>query len=78
MKDKAICYSMVLLALVNDYTVNLDELCKELKLKINKLQSIAKLLAFVPRQPKDKTIFVLKLPLPAPVQYLARTPKRKR
>lgn len=78
MKDKAICHCIVLLALVNNFVVNLEEVCVALKLKINKLQSIAKLLAFVPAQPKDKTKFVLKLPLPPPVQNLGRTPRKKR
>lgn len=72
------CYCIVLLAFVNKFQVNLDELCKTLKLKINKLQSIAKLLAFVPGSAKDKGSVVLKLPLPAPVKNLAHTPKRKR
>lgn len=78
MKDKAICHCMVLLALINNFVVNLDELCKALKLKINKLQSIAKLLAFVPSHAKDRSTVVLKLPLPPPVQNLGRTPKKKR
>lgn len=78
MKDKAMCYCVVLTALVNNFEVNLEELCKALKVKITKLQNIAKLLAFVPVNAKDKTNVVLKLPLPPPVKNLAHTPKRKR
>lgn len=78
MKDKAMCYCIVLLALVNNYKVNLDELSKALKLKVNKLQNIAKLLAFVPANAKDKTNVILKLPLPPPVKNLIHTPQRKR
>lgn len=78
MKDKAICYCIVLMALANDYIVNLDDLCKELKGQLKKLQNISRTLAFVPLNQKEKNIVTLKLPLPAPVLSFGRGTKRKR
>lgn len=78
MRDKTICYIMVLTALVTEYMVNLEDLCKEIKGKVKKLQDIARVLAFTPLSAKEKHIVVLKLPLPAQVSSSFQQRKKKK
>lgn len=66
MRDKALCYIMVLSLLADDnYIINLEDIAKEVKGRIKKLQDIGKVLALSPLNPKDKNVLTLKLPLPS-------------
>ncbi|CAH0550636.1 unnamed protein product [Brassicogethes aeneus] len=73
MKTKAVCYALVLTLFAMDYEVNIEELSKDIKMGIKKIQEIGRVLAL--SQGKDKNYLTLKLPLPAVVQMSA---KRKR
>lgn len=74
MRDKAICYILVLAMLASPKNqIDLEALSKEMKIGIKKLQEISRLLAFSSGGPKT---VVLKMPLPAAVT--ASKGKRKK
>nr|CAI5864447.1 unnamed protein product [Callosobruchus analis] len=73
MKDKCLCYIIVLAAIAKEYEVNVALLSKDLKIGLKKAVEVSRILAFNTSS-KDKTIVTLNLPLPAPVTF---TPKRK-
>ncbi|CAG9813628.1 unnamed protein product [Phaedon cochleariae] len=73
MKDKAVCYTLVLAAIAMEYEVNVEQLSKDLKIGVKKTLEVSRILAF--NASKDKHIVQLKLPLPAPVTFSS---KRKR
>lgn len=75
MRDKTICYIMVLSLFVGNFVVNLEDLARETKLKPKKLQEVAKVLALTSDK-KDKNLFSLQLPLPA-VRLGRAAPKKK-
>lgn len=77
MRDKALCYILVLSLLANDYRVNLEDIAREVKGKVKKLQDIGRVLALSPINSKDKNVLVLKLPLP-PLPTAGGPPKRIR
>lgn len=64
MRDKAICYILILLMFAMDYVVPFEKLAVELKLSGKRITEIGRTLAF---SVKNKTNLELKLPLPAPV-----------
>lgn len=74
MKDKALCFILVLAALAGDYKVNIETLSKDFKTGIKKIVEISRVLAFS-ASGKNKTVVTLKLPLPEPVSLSL---KRKR
>lgn len=63
MRDKTICYILVLSLLMCDYKLNLEDLSKDMKIGIKKLIEIARFLSLTVKYNK---IVELKLPLPAP------------
>ncbi|VEN42819.1 unnamed protein product [Callosobruchus maculatus] len=73
MKDKCLCYIIVLAAIAKEYEVNVALLSKDLKIGLKKAVEVSRILAFNTSS-KDKTIVTLNLPLPAPVTF---TSKRK-
>ncbi|CAH1960983.1 unnamed protein product [Acanthoscelides obtectus] len=68
MKDKCLCYIIVLAAIAKEYEVNVALLSKDLKIGLKKAVEISKILAFNTSS-KDKSIVTLNLPLPAPVTF---------
>lgn len=74
MKDKALCYTMILAAIAMDFEVDVELLSKDLKVGVKKAVEVARILAFNAKV-NNKNVVQLKLPLPAPITY---TPKRKR
>lgn len=74
MRDKTICYILVLTAIACDYKLNLEILGKELKISAKKLLEIARALSFTAlRNNKD---IELKLPLPSPfVNFVSKRRK---
>ncbi|XP_022913799.2 uncharacterized protein [Onthophagus taurus] len=77
MRDKCLCYILVLGIIGCDYTMSIELLSKDLKQGIKKLQELCKILSFTPLI-KDKTVVTLKLPLPTPPSHQAMNKKRKR
>ncbi|CAH1181034.1 unnamed protein product [Phyllotreta striolata] len=75
MKDKALCYTMILAAIAMDFEVDIELLSKDLKVGIKKAIEVARILAFNSAKANNKHIVQLKVPLPAPVTY---TPKRRK
>ncbi|KAJ3665716.1 hypothetical protein Zmor_001198 [Zophobas morio] len=75
MRDKTICYMVVLLMIALDYQVNMEALSKNIKLGVKKLQEMGRILAFSAHS-KDKNVMILKIPLPPAVSLSPR--KRKR
>lgn len=73
MRDKCMCYILVLSMLACGYTLTLEVLAKELKIGVKKLQEVSRILAFH----VSKEVAILKLPLPAPVSNIQKG-KRKR
>lgn len=65
MRDKVLCYIMVLSLLTDNYVLNLEDVAKEVKGRTKKLQDIGRVLALSPQNYKDKNVLTLKLPLPA-------------
>lgn len=74
MKDKCLCYILILSMIACGYKIRLDILAKELKMGLKKLQDVARVLAFS----VSKEIATLKLPLPAPVSVGKRKGGKKR
>lgn len=74
MKDKSLCFIVVLAALAMDYEVDLANLSKDCKIGVKKALEISRILAFNASS-KNKNVVTLNLPLPAPVTF---NPKRKR
>ncbi|KAF2903016.1 hypothetical protein ILUMI_03185 [Ignelater luminosus] len=74
MKDKCLCYILVLTMIACGYKISLDILAKELKMSLKKLQDVARILAFS----VSKEIATLKLPLPAPVVSVGRGRRGKK
>ncbi|XP_072390267.1 DNA-directed RNA polymerase I subunit RPA49 isoform X2 [Diabrotica undecimpunctata] len=74
MKDKALCYTMVLAAIAMDFEVDVELLSKDMKIGIKKAIEVARILAFNAKA-NNKNVVQLKLPLPAPVNF---TPKKGR
>lgn len=69
MKDKLICYILVLAALASGtYTVDLEVLSQDMKMGMKKLMEISRLVGFASSGTKK---IIIKLPLPA-------APSRKR
>lgn len=66
MKDKCICYILVLSMLAFNNVINLEIFTKDLKLGLKKLQDISKVLAFTFRSSNKSNAFLC-LPLPPPV-----------
>ncbi|KAL1513982.1 hypothetical protein ABEB36_003313 [Hypothenemus hampei] len=66
MKDKCLCYILVLLMLVMNYNVDLEPLSKDMKIGIKKLQEFARNLGFS-QSATRKTNIVLKIPVPPPI-----------
>ena len=62
MKDKCICYILVLSLIFNDYKLSLDELTKDLKITIQKLAGMSRVIFLTVG--KDKKTVTLELPLP--------------
>ncbi|GJQ66593.1 hypothetical protein Trydic_g4569 [Trypoxylus dichotomus] len=75
MRDKCVCYILVLSMLAFNNAINLEIFTKDLKLGIKKLQDISKVLGFSFKG-GDKKIATLSLPLPQPV--VASTGKKRR
>lgn len=75
MRDKCICYILVVSMIAFNYSVNLDIFTKDLKLGLKKLQDISRVLAFSFKG-SNKNTAILSLPLPPPV--VASSGKRKR
>lgn len=74
MKDKSLCFILILTAKAMDYEVDLTNLTKDCKIGVKKALEISRILAFNTSS-KNKNVVTLKLPLPAPV---AITPKRRK
>lgn len=74
MKDKSLCYILILTAKAMDYEVDLTNLAKDCKIGVKKALEISRILAFNTSS-KNKNVVTLKLPLPAPVTF---TSKRKK
>ncbi|XP_056639494.1 DNA-directed RNA polymerase I subunit RPA49-like isoform X1 [Diorhabda carinulata] len=74
MKDKALCYTMILAAIAMEFEVDVELLSKDLKIGMKKVVEVARILAFNMKA-NNKNIVQLKLPLPAPVAY---SPKKGR
>lgn len=66
MKDKGLCYTIVLLMLALDYEIDLDPIAKDLKIGLKKMQEMARNLGFS-QSSKVKTGIVLKIPVPPPI-----------
>jgi len=66
MKDKGLCYTIVLLMLALDYEIDLDPIAKDLKIGLKKMQEMARNLGFS-QSSKLKTGIVLKIPVPPPI-----------
>nr|XP_023014845.1 DNA-directed RNA polymerase I subunit RPA49-like isoform X2 [Leptinotarsa decemlineata] len=73
-KDKALCFILVLAAIALNYEVDVQSLSKDLKIGVKKTLEVSRILAFNASS-KDKNVVQLKLPLPEPVSF---NPKRKR
>ncbi|KAG5882580.1 hypothetical protein JTB14_030129 [Gonioctena quinquepunctata] len=73
-KDKALCFILVLAAIALDYEVDVQILSKDLKIGLKKTLEVSRILAFN-ASGKDKHVVQLKLPLPDPIMFNA---KRKR
>lgn len=65
MKDKCLCYIIVLLMIAVDYEMDLDALSKDLNIGLKKLKQLARLLGFSPSS-KLKNGITLKIPVPPP------------
>lgn len=74
MKDKSLCFILILTAKAMDYEVDLTNLAKDCKIGVKKALEISRILAFNTSS-KNKNVVTLKLPLPAPVTVTPR--KRK-
>ncbi|KAL3275820.1 hypothetical protein HHI36_020564 [Cryptolaemus montrouzieri] len=72
MRDKSICYILVLAMLALNYNLDLELLSKDIKMGIKKLQEISRILGFTTNGPKSVT---LKLPLPPPIVTNVRRKK---
>ncbi|XP_050300899.1 uncharacterized protein LOC126739314 isoform X2 [Anthonomus grandis grandis] len=66
MRDKGLCYALVLLMLALDYELDLEPISKELKSGLKKVQEFARNLGFS-QSNKNKNVFILKIPVPPPV-----------
>lgn len=77
MRDKTMCYILVLLMLASDYQIDLDEISKDVKYGVKKLQDFSRVLAFTPTG-SDKFSMILKMPLPAAFTVLHSPKKRGR
>lgn len=66
MKDKGLCYTIVLLMLAMDYEIDLDIISKDLKTGFKKMQEFARNLGFS-QSSKNKTNISLKIPVPPPI-----------
>lgn len=65
MKDKGLCYTLVLLMIAMDYELNLESVGKDIKIGLKKVQEFSRNLGF--SSGKQKTSIVLKIPVPPPV-----------
>lgn len=66
MKDKGLCYTIVLLMLATDYETDLEVVSKDLKTGLKKMQEFARNLGFSPST-KNKNSIMLKIPVPPPI-----------
>ncbi|CAG9762127.1 unnamed protein product [Ceutorhynchus assimilis] len=66
MKDKGLCYTIVLLMLAMDHELDLEMISKDIKTGIKKMQEFARNLGFSGSS-KNKNSISLKLPVPPPV-----------
>lgn len=64
LRDKAICFIIVLGLLANNYTLSVDPISQTIKIGLSKLQQLCRVVGTVPLD-RNKNIQVLKLPLPA-------------
>lgn len=76
MKDKTICYVIVLALLINDYSINLNELSEAFGIAKRRLQDFCKILSLTMN--KNKVDADLILPLPQNVMKVMLPKKRKR
>ncbi|XP_008196560.2 DNA-directed RNA polymerase I subunit RPA49 [Tribolium castaneum] len=76
MRDKTVCYILVIAMIAFDYEVDLEQLAKVIKIGVKKLQEMGRILAFSPHL-KNKNAMTLKIPLPAAVTSSSSN-KRKR
>ncbi|KAF7281520.1 hypothetical protein GWI33_004556 [Rhynchophorus ferrugineus] len=65
MRDKCVCYIIVLIMIAVNYEMDLDILAKDLKIGLNKAKELARHLGFS-QSTKSKTGIVLKIPVPPP------------
>lgn len=74
LKDKCVCYLLVLCITMNGYKLDLGMLSKDIKIGLKKLQEMSRVLSFS----VDKNVAVLKLPLPAPLSVVKKDKAKKR
>jgi hypothetical protein len=75
LRDKTICYILVLAMIAMDFQINVEALSKSVKVGVKKLHEITRVLAFSSHR-KNKDLVILKLPLPPAVSTSPK--KRKR
>lgn len=73
-RDKTICYILVLAMIAFDYQLDLEQVSKNVKLGVKKLQEMGRVLAFSPHG-KNKNSMTLKIPLPAAISL---SPRKRR
>ncbi|XP_066245754.1 DNA-directed RNA polymerase I subunit RPA49 [Euwallacea similis] len=66
MKDKGLCYIIVLLMLAMDFQLDLEMIAKDMKVGVKKMMEFARNLGFSPSA-KEKGGIVLRIPVPPPV-----------
>ncbi|XP_044264258.1 DNA-directed RNA polymerase I subunit RPA49-like [Tribolium madens] len=76
MRDKTVCYILVIAMIAFDYEVDFEQLAKIVKIGVKKLLEMGRILAFS-SDSKKKNSMTLKLPLPASVTS-SSPQKRKR
>lgn len=74
MKDKTVCYILVLAMICLNYEIECEPLSKALKIGVKKLQELGRILAFS-SSGKNSNSMLLKLPLPPP---LSLSPKKRK
>lgn len=75
LRDKTICYILVLAMIAMDFQIDVEALSKSVKVGVKKLHEITRVLAFSSHR-KNKDLVILKLPLPPAVSTSPK--KRKR
>ncbi|KAJ8934518.1 hypothetical protein NQ314_013301 [Rhamnusium bicolor] len=77
-KDKALCYILVLAAIVMDYEVDVETISKALKIGTKKVTNTSRVLGFSSSVKNGISLVSLKLPLPAQVLMSPKKKKDKR